>query len=47
MATEETEVKLFGGLTLVKKDGSHSKRFPLLARRYLIGRYGMTQDNVK
>ncbi|MGB1607152.1 MAG: hypothetical protein ACPIOQ_81250, partial [Promethearchaeia archaeon] len=28
----------FGGLSIVKKDGTHSQRFPLVARRYLIGR---------
>jgi hypothetical protein len=34
-----TEVAGFGGLSLVKKDGSHSQRFPLVERRYLFGRY--------
>ena len=32
------ETDSFGGLSLVKKDGTHSQRFPLVARRYLIGR---------
>ena len=32
------ETVSFGGLSLVKKDGTHSQRFPLVARRYLIGR---------
>jgi len=34
-----TELQSFGGLSLVKKDGSHSQRFPLVERRYLFGRY--------
>jgi hypothetical protein len=37
MATEP--IASFGGLSLVKKDGSHSQRFPLVERRYLFGRY--------
>jgi pSer/pThr/pTyr-binding forkhead associated (FHA) protein len=36
MATEA--VQSYGGLSLVKKDGSHSQRFPLVERRYLFGR---------
>ena len=33
------ETVSFGGLSLVKKDGTHSQRFPLVERRYLFGRY--------
>jgi hypothetical protein len=29
----------FGGLSLVKKDGTHSQRFPLVEKRYLFGRW--------
>jgi hypothetical protein len=29
----------YGGLSLVKKDGSHSQRFPLVEKRYLFGRW--------
>jgi len=38
-----TEPAGFGGLSLVKKDGSHSQRFPLVERRYLFGRCGSSQ----
>lgn len=31
-------VRSFGGLALVKKDGTVSKPFPLVERRYLFGR---------
>ena len=31
-------VTTFGGLSLIKKDGSRSQRFPLVERRYLFGR---------
>jgi hypothetical protein len=34
-----SETASFGGLSLVKKDGTHSQRFPLVERRYLFGRY--------
>ena len=30
--------KAFGGLSLIKKDGSESQKFPLVERRYLFGR---------
>jgi pSer/pThr/pTyr-binding forkhead associated (FHA) protein len=33
-----TEAQSYGGLSLVKKDGSHSQRFQLVQRRYLFGR---------
>ena len=29
----------YGGLSLVKKDGTHSQRFPLVEKRYLFGRW--------
>ncbi len=32
-------VSSFGGLALVKKDGTVSQKFPLVERRYLFGRY--------
>ncbi len=33
-----TGVPTFGGLSLIKKDGSRSQKFPLVERRYLFGR---------
>jgi pSer/pThr/pTyr-binding forkhead associated (FHA) protein len=33
-----TGVTTFGGLSLIKKDGSRSQKFPLVERRYLFGR---------
>ena len=41
-----TEPAGFGGLSLVKKDGSHSQRFPLVERRYLFGRCGLVHFSV-
>ncbi len=41
-----TEPAGFGGLSLVKKDGSHSQRFPLVERRYLFGRCGLVLFSV-
>ena len=35
MATEQG----YGGLSLVKKDGTHSQRFPVVEKRYLFGRW--------
>jgi hypothetical protein len=34
-------VSSFGGLALVKKDGTVSQKFPLVERRYLFGRCGV------
>jgi pSer/pThr/pTyr-binding forkhead associated (FHA) protein len=38
MTTTAEQVARFGGLSLVKKDGSRSQTFPLVEKRYLFGR---------
>ena len=37
-AAPSVGVTTFGGLSLIKKDGSRSQKFPLVERRYLFGR---------